>query len=281
MGKYAWCTDVHLDFLQGSDDKLVKFANELIVGDPTGIFMTGDISVAPSLVYHLSVIERVVQRPIYFVLGNHDYYGNSTEAVRKTMREVSNMSQYLKYMPVTPYVPLTQTTAVVGHDGWYDALLGDWQNSTFAMTDWMSIHDFLPASGGKLGMQTGAGFNKGSIVAQARKMAHEGVLHVQNGIKKAVRFHKQIVVLTHFPPFAESHIFQGKVGDANAMPWFTSKLMGDMLLDAARSFPNTGFIVLAGHTHGEYHGNVLKNLAVHVGGAEYGQPKLQNLIDVA
>jgi hypothetical protein len=58
-------------------------------------------------------------------------------------------------------------------------------------------------------------------------------------------------------------------------------MMGDMLRSAARSFPNSRFTVLSGHTHGAYRGTPYEpNLHVVVGAAEYGQPKIQDLIDV-
>ena len=270
MAKYAWATDVHLDFLSNRPQDLITFAESLIKHDnPTGIFLTGDISTAKSVIYHLSAIEKVVQRPIYFVLGNHDYYGSSVELVRKAMRELTNVSPFLRYMPTMPYYALTPSTAVIGHDGWYDAHHGDWQNSAFQMNDWTAIRDFHDVHG-----------NKASIVGVARKLAHEGVTHVHNAIKQAVRYHKNVIILTHVPPFRESHIYQGKVGDDFAQPWFTSKMMGDMLLDAAKSFPSHSFTVLAGHTHGKYSGKIRDNLMVNVGGAEYYTPALQGLVEV-
>lgn len=270
MAKYAWATDTHLDFLGNDQGRLVRFAESLAVQGPTGLFLTGDISVAKNLIYHLSVIERVIQRPIYFVLGNHDYYGADTTQVRKAMHELSNASPFLRYMPTMPYYGLTQATAVVGHDGWYDAQLGDPQGSRFGMTDWTAMGDFVPVAG-----------NKASIIETARKLAHEGAVHIHNGIKTAVRYHKNIIVLTHFPPFAQTHVHEGRQGDAEAMPWFTNKFLGDMLLDASRAFPQHNFTVLAGHTHGKFDGKITNNLSVHVGGAEYNQPVLQGLIDVA
>jgi len=269
MAQYTWATDVHLDFLKGDDQRLIAFAQSLIVQNPTGIFLTGDLSTARHLIYHLSAIEKVVQRPIYFILGNHDYYGAGVEPVRKAMKELTNASQFLRYMPTMPYYALSQATAVVGHDGWYDGLYGDLQNSNFGMADWSQIQDFAPVAN-----------SKASVIGVARKLAHDGVTHVMNGIKKAVKYHKNIVILTHYPPFAEAHWHEGKIGDATAMPWYTSKMMGDMLLDAAKSFPGTQFTVLAGHTHGKWSGKIMPNLAVHVGGAEYGRPASQGLIEI-
>jgi len=270
MPHYAWATDIHLDFLRDDDQRLVTFAESLIKNNPTGILLTGDLSVAPKLVYHLSAIERVAQRPVYFVLGNHDYFGGQIDEVRKRMKELSRMSSFLRYMPTMPYYGLTPTTAVVGHDGWYDAHIGDWQGSNYQMVDWKAIHDFRQVNS-----------NKATIVTQARKLAHEGVLHVHEGIKRATRYHKNIIVLTHYPPFRETHVHEGKVGDEHAQPWFTSKMMGDMLLAASQAFPNHTFTVLCGHTHGKFEGKITNNLRVLVGGAEYDRPELQGLVEVA
>lgn len=280
MAKYAWATDIHLDHID-RDDALVAFAQSLVVTEPAGVFITGDISNANRLVYHLSVIERVVQRPVFFVLGNHDYYGGEIEPVRKTMRELSNMSQFLKYLSLSPYVALSPSTALVGHDGWYDAYYGAGPRSRFIMNDWVCIKDFVPHSGGASFMRMNGNLrDRDALIAHVRKLAHEGVLHVYNGIKSAVRYYKHVVILTHYPPFRESHIYGGKVGNDEAQPWFTSKMMGDMLLDAAKAFPTTRFTVLAGHTHGRYDGKLAPNLEVRVGGADYGRPQLAGLIEV-
>jgi len=114
----------------------------------------------------------------------------------------------------------------------------------------------------------------------SRSLAREAVLHVQASIKSAVRYHHNIIVLTHVPPFKESHVYNGKIGDDDAQPWFTSKMMGDMLLDASKAYPSHRFTVLAGHTHGKWSGKITDNLSVNVGGAEYYAPALQQLVEV-
>lgn len=269
MTSYSWATDTHLDHLGNDQQKLIAFAQSLIAGNPAGIFLTGDISVAKNLVYHLQVIEKVVQRPIFFVLGNHDAWGADIATLNNGMKELTNSSQFLRYMPTMPYYALSPSTAVVGHGCWYDAQYGDWQNSSMAMVDWSAIHDFIPVKG-----------NKASIVGLARKLALEGVQHVHNGIKQAARLHKRIIVLTHYPPYPQAHLYQGKIGEPHAMPWYTCKYLGDVLTDASKAFPNVQFTVLAGHTHGKCDLQIAPNLTVHVGGAEYGAPLPQGMIEI-
>src|SRR3990167_506120 len=142
MNTYAWATDIHLDTLGNDPVAITDFGKFLVKDAPHGVFLTGDLSNAKNLVYHLSILEQACERPIYFVLGNHDFYGASIEAVRKTMRELTNMSQYLKYLPTTQYVALSPTTALIGHDGWYDGLYGDYKSSRFVMNDWIDIKEF-------------------------------------------------------------------------------------------------------------------------------------------
>lgn len=264
MARLTWCSDIHLEFL--SDVAVAAFAKQLAEVQSDGIVITGDISISKQLVYHLSIIERAANKRVFFVLGNHDYYGSSIESVRKHMHELHNISQYLKYVSELGYVPFTSTTAIVGHDGWYDAAWGDWQNSALALNDWQSIQEFVLAGGP---------VNKGAIVAESRKLAHAGVTHVMNGIKAAARYHKHIVVLTHVPPYA-----QLSRGDHDGLPWFTSKLMGDMLSNAAQSFPNIKFSVLCGHTHVAADHKPASNMTVRCAQAEYTKPAISGILEV-
>ena len=279
MARIAWATDIHLDFL--NEESVIKFAEGVRKQNVNGLILTGDISVTQGLVLHLSMLERVLQVPIWFVLGNHDYYGGYTEGVRQQMTELTNMSGFLKYLPTTPYVNLTRDTVLVGHDGWYDALYGDAANSRFIMADWKKIGDFVDAGA----LQEG-GWSSGmpvisNIIPKARELAHEGVQHVHDGIKAAMRYKpKNVIVATHFPPFKEAHLHEGKLGDDHAQPWYTSKMMGDMLLSASRTFPDVQFMVLAGHTHGKFSGNITENLICHVGHSDYGRPALADVFEI-
>lgn len=269
MTRTAWTSDVHFDFL--SEHQIIEFARGIASANPEIVLLSGDISVARDLVLHLSMLESVIKRPIYFVLGNHDYYGSNVETMQKKMHELTNMSEHLKYLKTLPYVQLG-STAVVGADGWYDAGYGNGPKSRFVMADWHRIGDFAALE------------SREKIISVAQKLSHASVTHVYNSIKAAVRYCQHIVVVTHVPPYPETHFYQGKIGDADAQPWFTSRMMGDMLLDASKAFPQHKFTVLAGHTHGKFSGQIKDNLVVHVNGwdpgvKDYGNP-IFNVIDL-
>jgi predicted phosphohydrolase len=281
MPKIAWATDIHLDTLEKTPEKIVQFAESLIVDQPDAIVLTGDLSTYADLTYHLSIIERVVQRPVYFVLGNHDFWGGGVSDVRLEMKNLSNMSQFLRYLPNTPYVTLSPTTALVGHDCWYDAGYGSPMTSTMIMNDWIRVKDFAVELCVTYGDTYGSyKTNKPKVIEISKKLASEGTAHIINGIKAATKYHKVIMIATHFPPFQETHLYNGKVGDAAAQPWYTNKMLGDVLRQAASQLPKVRFEVFAGHTHGKCDMQISDNLFVHVGEAEYKQPRLQNVITV-
>lgn len=273
--RIAWCTDVHLDHLK-SEKEFHDFTSELIKSNPSRIIITGDISTAKNIVYHMSAIEKATQRPIYFVLGNHDFFEGSIIGVRKQMRELVNVSSYLKYMsdPDLPYVGLTETTALVGHDGWYDLQHGHNMTLRFLMNDWRLISEY---AGTMIMMRNSQKIDRDKIVDISRKLAHEGASHVQNGIKHASKHFKNIIVMTHVPPFAESSRHLGRPSDPEAAGVFTSKIMGDVLLSAAQTYPHINFTVLAGHTHDPFNDLITPNLRCIVGAAEYEHPRVELL----
>ncbi len=279
MPLYAHASDIHLDHLH-SEAEVVAFAKKLVANSPAAVLLTGDISIANGLTYHLMVLEREIQRPIFFVLGNHDFYGSTIDAVREQMKNLTNGTQFLKYLPMSPYTSITKDTALVGHDGWYDAGHGDAQHSRFMMTDWFAIGDFVKYSGGQNMVQSGRLLDKIGLIGRAKVLAHEATTHVQEGIKQAARHHKNIVVMTHFPPFIETHLHRGAPPDAHSAPWYTNKMMGQMLTAAAAAYPNNSFTILSGHTHGKATAQIAPNMVAHVAGAEYGSPALSSMFNL-
>lgn len=268
MKRFAWCTDLHLNMLQ--EPAIVKFAESIRDQNLDGTLITGDISTSRDFVYHLSVLEAVTQKPVYFVLGNHDYWGSSTEQVQKQANELSSLSTFVKWAASTPYITLTPTTALVGHDGWYDALVCP-PDFSVGLNDWTNIRDFV---GDVPDLRKVVNFNKDTVISVSRALAHKATLSVMQAIKAATRYSNRIIVLTHVPP-VPCHEY-----DDAGLSWFLSKMMGDMLLQAAKAYPNVHFTVLAGHTHKRGMNQMDKNMACYTGQAEYGKPIVEKIIEV-
>jgi len=98
----TWATDIHLDFITDVNDihtssrNLDTFCS--MFGESDGVILSGDISLAPLLKDHLLALGERLARPIYFVLGNHDFWSGKFASVREEMTELSNSSEYLKYL---------------------------------------------------------------------------------------------------------------------------------------------------------------------------------------
>ncbi len=64
------------------------------------------------------------------------------------------------------------------------------------------------------------------------------------------------------------------------LPFFACKAVGDVLLEVAQSHPGCQMLVLCGHTHGGGEVQVVENLRVVTGPAEYEKPTIQRIIEV-
>ena len=62
---YAWLTDIHLEFLK--DSEAIRFVKGLAVRGLDGLFLTGDISTASKLEFHLRLFEDLFKGPVYQV----------------------------------------------------------------------------------------------------------------------------------------------------------------------------------------------------------------------
>tara|TARA_Y100000992_G_C21264357_1_gene493095 strand:+ start:1876 stop:2103 length:228 start_codon:yes stop_codon:yes gene_type:complete len=73
---------------------------------------------------------------------------------------------------------------------------------------------------------------------------------------------------------------EGEISNDDYLPFFASKITGDVLLNAAKDNPDIDFLVLCGHTHSSSYYKPLDNLTVKAGSAEYGKPIVQEVIEL-
>jgi Icc protein len=82
MPRLAWLTDIHLEFLE--PDERLAFIDRLAESMPDLVLLGGDTGIATNFDSFLQIIERRLACPIYFVLGNHDFYRGSIAEGRAT-----------------------------------------------------------------------------------------------------------------------------------------------------------------------------------------------------
>lgn len=263
MKRLAWLTDIHLNFLRKAG--LNAFFASLPEAD--ALVITGDIGEAHDVTAHLRAFGE--RGPTYFVLGNHDFYRGSIWGVRDQVRELCRDVPNLVWMPDGGGVPITDLTCLVGHDGWGDGRLGDYHGSDVMLNDFGLIEEF-------------GGFyeDPGERLAKLHALGDEAATHLRAVLPEPLERFRHVIVLTHVPPFRESCWHEGKVSADKWLPFFTCKAVGDVLREAMSAAPDRQMTVLCGHTHGSGEVQILPNLRVLTGGAVYGKPCVQRVLEV-
>jgi len=218
-------------------------------------------------------MDEVIQKPIYFVLGNHDFYRGSITKTRQRIVQLVDEAKHLNYLTTMGIAELSPQTAIIGHDGWPDGRLGDFQGTEVILNDHLLIaeisqwykHDVLD----KIGLSN-------SMISLANEATH----HFEQVLVEAVAKYTNIIAVTHVPPFREAAWYQGKISGDDYLPYFACKIVGDVLKKMMQSNPQSNLLVLCGHTHGGGEVQVLPNLRVLTGEAEYGDPVVQTVLEI-
>jgi Icc protein len=261
----SWITDIHLNFLE--EDTIVRFESDVLRDEPDVVLLTGDIGESDSVAGYLVHLEAAFDRPIYFVLGNHDFYRSSVRSVRSDVTRLANQSTHLTYLNDETVIELTKATALIGHDTWPDGRFGNYDDSRVVLNDAFLIKELISD-------------DKTERLARMQELADAGEQHLRRALLEAVDRFTEIVLLAHVPPFKESSLYEGRISGDDWLPHFSCKAVGDLLLEVLGDHPSVNLTVLCGHTHGEGSYRPLANLTVHAGGAIYGNPTVQSVIDL-
>ncbi len=290
MKRVAWLTDIHLNFVSYVD--IVTFADTLLKQKPDVVLIGGDIGEADSVVDYLLELEKLLEKEIYFVLGNHDFYKGSIADVQARVSEASRNSQLLSWLPDAGVIKITPTVGLIGHGSWTDGRFGDYSrsdlllndhflikdfNNRLLLTDWDSRQFFDPdAADASWFLSESA---KKQRLRTMQSLADEAAGHFQRVLPVALKSFNHVLVLSHVPPFKEACWYGGKISDDNWLPHMSCKAVGDVLYMEMKNHPEQQLTVLCGHTHGRGEAQILENLKAFTGGATYGRPQLQRLFE--
>jgi 3',5'-cyclic-AMP phosphodiesterase len=262
MKSYIWLTDTHFNFL--NHVSLISFFQKLKKIEADGIFLTGDISNGSHVISHLELLQKETGVALYFTLGNHDFFRTFISEMKQSLRNLQN--EKLIYLTQQKPITLAPGIGLIGHDGWYDA---GWRNPLtpfIFLWDWYFIKDFRSLFGTKERM------------ALIRSLASEAEEFISKNLEAALEKYSTVYLLTHFPPWPEeSDKFYGLL-EKFWMPYNSSKLVADSILQIMKKHPNKKLIILSGHTHIGGRKNIATNIELRVGSAELGKPEIQEII---
>jgi predicted phosphohydrolase len=264
--KLFWTTDIHLNFLDDHFNDIVLREYLEKVGSGNALVITGDIAEAHTLEGFMETWLRAFAlqgSKLYFVLGNHDFYGGSIVEVRERL---TNSVLRECWLPTVGVVQLSDKTAMIGHDGWYDGGYGNWWASKLEMTDYQIIAELGPI----------LAYAKDEKWAAIQKYSQESADYIYRVGTMVLKMSstEKLFVATHVPPFAEASVYRGQQSDATWLPHFSSKLMGDALRKLGAENLDKRIIVLCGHTHGKGLCYPEANIVCHTGYAQYGNPQM-------
>lgn len=276
--KIIWLSDIHLDHLSDTDNKVIlnHVCRKASSGDT--VVISGDIATAHGISTFMNSWRTALSAngaDLKFVLGNHDYYNGSIANIRNSM--VKNFPN--NWLGNCGPIFLTDKTAIVGHDGWYDGLYADYYLSRLDMNDYYLIKELsrLPPT---LLTETADRHKK------IQDLATISANHVfANGDKAlSVGDCSTLFIVTHVPAWEGAAWFKGAPSNGDWMPHFSSKIMGDAIVKLGRKYPTKQIIVLCGHTHvGEKNNRDYmqeNNIRSITASAQYGLPCISDIFEV-
>lgn len=242
--------------------------------DWDGLLISGDIAEKGMSRTWLQRLVHEMKRPIYFVLGNHDFYGESIPFARQETIRLCREQQNLHYLTDCSPIRLMEIgdessppTYLVGDDGWGDATTGDFERSFVKLADFDKISDFMS-------------LKPHQQKAQLQELGLHSAQRLTTKLQKISEDDARIIVLTHVPPFVESCWYEGKTADQDWSPFFVCGQTGDALRSYASKHPNRQIIVLCGHCHHAGVTKPLNNLVVYTAEASIGNPSVAGKLDI-
>lgn len=265
MKRIAWLTDIHLNFVP--EEEIDRFVDRVRDEGPDLLLIGGDIGEAKDVTRYLALLDDRLQLPIYFVLGNHDYYFGSIERVREEVRVLCAQRPRLTYLTDGGVWPLTSSIGLIGHDGWADGRVGDYERSNIMLNDYKLIDEL-------------AGVDKATRRPLLESLGDAAAAAVRVTLPAALQRYREVFFLTHVPPLRAACWHEGSISDDHWAPHFTCHAMGETLIEIMQDHGDHRLTVLCGHTHGHGECQPLPNVCVLTGGAEYGAPCVNRLFEL-
>jgi predicted phosphohydrolase len=260
--KLAWASDIHLD----SCDPMTRrgFAEEC-ADRSDALVVTGDITNGRETTLFTTFAARY-GKPVYFVLGNHDYWHRSFASAEAEYRQIVLSAANAHFLDASEPIALASDVELCGVSGWYDARFGNHETSQFALNDWWRIADLDLARRG------------GSLIQTCRRRADAFARKATKKLKNSTA--KHVIFATHVPPFEGACWHMGRRSDPDALPYYTNKALGLALNRWAAANPDRALTTLCGHSHSRGDYRALPNHIVRTAAAEYGQPSIEHVFEL-
>jgi len=100
MLKILWLTDTHVDKMSAENDQ--ELLDFILASKADGMWLTGDIGDPPHNIEFLKALFERFKKPVFFVLGNHDFYTYKIADLRFKMTQLVKSYPLANYLSETP-----------------------------------------------------------------------------------------------------------------------------------------------------------------------------------
>lgn len=267
--RFLWLSDTHLNRVP-ERLRLNSFTRFIEAVDVRNVVVTGDVSTGRVLRNDITWLSRAHPgHRFHVVLGNHDYHGSTFRDAHRAMGTMATEFTNVNWLSAGGVTSLSESVALVGHEGWFCATAGVRPWWTRFCVDAFRIGEL------RIARRRGVDF----FLNACRTMAERSVEAICNSVGQALRWHDTVVVATHFPPWPEATDNEawGYVG-RRWVNYDTNWLLGQTLEQIALENAEKKIVVLSGHTHVPKTLNVRHNLVCHVSSATIGERIISNVI---
>lgn len=261
-----WISDLHLD--QAHDHEKQRLFQKLKDSRYDAVLLTGDIATAKGLVGHLvEISEACGLRPVFFITGNHDYYGSSFAEVDQAVADLCSRQRNLIALGCGEIIELSRNTAMVGHRGWFDGQAGAGAYTTVGSPDRYLIADFQRLS-------------RNGYFSKLRILGEESATYFRRVLPLALQRYRTVLVSTHVPIFTQALQHGGTFCHWDRQPYFANRAAGNAIVGISRHFTDRRIVIYAGHTHCRVDVHIAPNLEIRVAGAQPGFPAVQEIVTI-
>lgn len=263
--KLGFATDIHLDAIRKFDQKGYpdqRAVGERLAGDHDALVITGDISTGEKFKDHFGAFCEGAQIPVYFVLGNHDFWDAPESDVRAMAATFPGCLDRGEVVELNPRV------ALVGRSGWYDTLSGHPTESRIEVNDWVRASRLIGPYSSRV---------PHLLHKACQRWSEEEAAKAVPVLEEAAKGYQEVFFGTHFPCFRSACFAPDGTldsGERGWWPWSINTTMGHAIREVTDRYPNTDFTVLTGHTHGGGKAQITPNLRCIAGRAQHGYPRL-------
>jgi predicted phosphodiesterase len=257
--KLLWATDLHLIDTTATDWSPLLCA---VDDQVEGLIVTGDIAESEQLLPAITSLADQMAVPIYFVLGNHDFYGSSIgETTRRVIHHVRGDDRLI-YLSDSQPIKLALNTYLIGDDGWGDAVEGDYESSYVRLNDFKRIDDFCQ-------------LDPAQWKLKLMELGQQCAKRLKSKLDQVPDDAVELLIATHVPPFRDACWYEGKTTDDNWAPFFVCGSIGRVLRNFAKENPAIKLTVICGHTHHDGVAKMSENLTVYTGATTSRKPEIE------